>query len=397
METLGRNLIKVEFHQLEMPLAQSQMQDPSALQSLVSSIEKFGQVDPALVAKNGEALILLEGYQLIEALRKCGKDTVWVEQVSCDLASGLLLVLARNQSRHLEPLEEAHLIERLITDHGKTGVEVAQALGRDPSWVSRRLEMLRALPEPVLSAIRQGQIGPWTANRVLAPLARANPDHAVQLLEALEREPLSSRDLEVLFKQYKTAPKKTRERMIRKPHLFLRVYRMDKNKREAEVLRGGPEEAWLQALGDLGKSLEKLRAKTDVLVMAGAFEERDDLLKAFDQVASQWNELEEIMNRSKDETTKVTGNDFEHACSEDPEPEDLPAAESPAEPATACEEKGEKHEQASRANSCGSRLDSQGHQQPQRQSGSCKGSSGNGTPPDPTTKHPDPHDSRGPP
>jgi len=69
--------------------------------------------------------------------------------VTCDLASGLLLVLARNQSRHLEPLEEAHLIERLIEDHGKTGVEVAQALGRDPSWVSRRLEMLRTLPEPV--------------------------------------------------------------------------------------------------------------------------------------------------------------------------------------------------------------------------------------------------------
>jgi len=229
-------------------------------------------------------------------------------------------------------------------------------------------------------------------------LARANPDHAVQLLEALEREPLSSRDLEALFKQYKAAPKKIRERMIKKPHLFLRVYRMDKNKREAEVLRGGPEEAWLQELGNLRKSLEKLCAKTDVLMMAGVFEERDDLLKAFEQVAFQWSQLEEIMNRSKDETTKVTRSDSEHACSEDPEPRDLPDAESPAEPDTSCEEKGGKHEQVGRGTSSRkSELDSQGHQQPQRQRGSRKGSSGNGIRPDHTTKHPDPHNSRGPP
>ena len=396
METLGRNLVEVEFHQLEMPLADSRVQDPSAQQRLTSSIKAFGQKTPGLAAQEGKTLKLLDGYQRLEALRECGKDTMWVELVSCDMTTGLLLALARNQDRHKGPLEEANLIARLVNDHGKSQGEVARALGRDPSWVSCRLKLLTGLPEPVLSAIKQGHIGPWVANRVFVPLAQANPDDAVQLLKALKHEPLSGRELGMLFKHYKTSSKQIRERVINQPQMFLRSHRASEDKREAKALREGPEGAWSEALGNLEKSLAKLSAKTKVLARTDGFNGRDDLLKAFERVASQWDQLNKTMNRRQHEINKTAGDDPDDACPGGLDREDLPNTEGVQECGAPCEEEGRDHSQAAgRIDSSRSGLDSPGLQQLQGQRGPRAGSPGGRTPSNDCLQHSNPHDSRG--
>ena len=43
--------------------------------------------------------------------------------------------------------------------------------------VSRRLDLVCGLPDPLLQAVREGTFSPWAATRILAPLARANSDH----------------------------------------------------------------------------------------------------------------------------------------------------------------------------------------------------------------------------
>ena len=75
MEELGRNLIEVEFQQLEMPLRPSRLNNRKALLQLLPSIEAHGQITPVLAAKSGEKLLLLDGHLRVEALRHCGKDT----------------------------------------------------------------------------------------------------------------------------------------------------------------------------------------------------------------------------------------------------------------------------------------------------------------------------------
>ena len=297
MEELGRNLIEVEYHQIEMPY--SRLKDTRALMRLAVSISEVGQQEPVLVADMGERLVLLDGYQRVAAMQQCGRDTIWAECIKCNPADGLLLALRRSHGRQWEPLEEADLIHRLVIEHGKSLREVAHALGRKVAWVQGRLRMLEELPEPILNAVRGGVLGAWVANRVMRPLARANPEHATRLLDSLRREPISSRDLEAFMKQYTNSSRKSRARMIENPSLAVKALRFRKEEQKAAKLRGGPEEVWLDELDNLKRAVVRLQEKTDFLHMLEGFRNRDDLRDAFDKVDIQWRHLEEKMNRSR--------------------------------------------------------------------------------------------------
>ena len=56
---------------------------------------------------------------------------------------------------------------------------------------------------------------------------------------------VSTRDLADFFDHYKSAAALTRERMAAEPSLFLKAMRTQKEKKEAERLRAGPEGKWL--------------------------------------------------------------------------------------------------------------------------------------------------------
>lgn len=56
---------------------------------------------------------------------------------------------------------------------------------------------------------------------MVAPLARANSEHADRLLQALAAAPLSTRDLRSWFAHYQEASRVTRERLIDHPQLFV--------------------------------------------------------------------------------------------------------------------------------------------------------------------------------
>ncbi|WP_456243453.1 hypothetical protein [Thiorhodovibrio winogradskyi] len=58
---------------------------------------------------------------------------------------------------------------------GASQHELAHAVGKDPSWVNRRLALLTQLGEPLQEAVRSGVLSSWAASRILAPLARACP------------------------------------------------------------------------------------------------------------------------------------------------------------------------------------------------------------------------------
>jgi transcriptional regulator with XRE-family HTH domain len=101
--------------------------------------------------------------------------------------------------------------------------EIAGRCGRDVSWVSRRLQLLSALPDAALVGVREGRLSSWAASRVVAPLARANAEHADRLLQALSGAPLSTRELRCWFEHYQGASRATRERLVSHPQLFVQA------------------------------------------------------------------------------------------------------------------------------------------------------------------------------
>jgi len=131
-------------------------------------------------------------------------------------------------------------------------------IGRDVSWVSRRLSLFKALPGNLLEAVRAGRVSVWAATRILAPLARANTVHAHRLLAHLEQQPLSTRELQCLYRQYQQANKVQRERLVDHPVLFLQALQSTEQAKQAKQLADGPEGAWCKDWAVVRQILERL-------------------------------------------------------------------------------------------------------------------------------------------
>jgi ParB family chromosome partitioning protein len=275
--------LDVDLHRLELRFAGARLVEPSAVEQLARSIERGGQIVPCIAVvdppvktwEGNERLVLIDGYRRVAALRRLGRDTARVERWPCDLAEGLLGVLARAQVRSFSALEEAFLVRELIQGLGLSQHELARRCGRDVSWVCRRLQLLSALPDAAVVEIREGRLSNWAASRVVAPLARANAAHADQLLQALSCAPLSTRELRCWFTHYQEASRVTRERLVSHPQLFIQALQESAERHTSQRLRNGPEgecEADLRHLkriiGHLRKQLATLRPFPEAVAKA---------------------------------------------------------------------------------------------------------------------------------
>ena len=232
----------LDLHRLELRYAELRVPDTAAITRLTRSIAVNGQLVPCIaVAGEGHSAILLDGYPRVAALPQLGKDTAEVECWDGDPIQGLLGVLARTRSRAFVPIEEALLLRELLSIGSLSQHDIARRCGRDVSWVSRRLQLITALSDGLLTAVRQGKVSPWAAVRILAPLARANSAHAEQLLASLHTTPLTTRQLATWFAQYQGASRTVRERMVEAPQLLLNSLTAKADEKSADRLREGPE------------------------------------------------------------------------------------------------------------------------------------------------------------
>jgi ParB-like chromosome segregation protein Spo0J len=266
--------LELDLHRLDLRFAASRLVEPQAVARLAQSIERCGQIVPCIVVAapggagvddDAEALVLVDGYRRVAALRRLGRDTAGVEHWSCELADALLGLLARRQDRPFASIEEALLLRELVQGLGLSQHDIAHRSGRDVSWVSRRLQLLSGLPAAALAAVREGRLSSWAASRVIAPLARANTEHAERLLAALATAALSTRELHCWFAHYQQAPRSARERMIDRPRLFIDTLQATTARTAGARLRAGPEGECIGDLRCLEAVIARLRKRVATL------------------------------------------------------------------------------------------------------------------------------------
>jgi len=284
----------LEIGQLDLRYAHTRIRRPEALLSLMRSLEQWGQIRPvSVVVSEPPCHVLVDGYLRVEALRRCGKDMVLAEVWLCAEMEALLQVLMREQERRWDALEEASLIRELHERHELSQDTIARLLGKDKSWVCRRLSLLSALPDEILDTVRSGHLSPWAAGRVLAPLARANPEHAKALCRTLCQEHLCTRDLEELFRHYQQAHRKQREKIVLDPVLFLKALRAKEEDSRTCSLKEGPEGKWLRDMKMAGHILVRLTKTLPSVIYPGqANLDRRLLLTAFEDTRSALLSLE---------------------------------------------------------------------------------------------------------
>lgn len=256
-----------DIHRLDLRYADLRLKAPGAVEMLARSLDRCGQLVPCLVVTSGDEgrLILVDGYRRITALKRLGRDTARVEPFPGDLTDALITWLTRAHAHPFAAIEEALLMRELHEGQGLSRHELAHRLGRDVSWVNRRLQLLKGLSEPLWEGVRTGTVSPWAAVRILAPLARANSAHAQRLLGTLTGHPLSTRTLKAWFERYREAPLRERERLVDHPQLFEAALAARAEEKDIASLRAGPEGECLRDARMLEAILARLARRLEAL------------------------------------------------------------------------------------------------------------------------------------
>lgn len=216
-------MVTLELAQLDFRYAGLRIADPVRRARLEQAIAQQGQQVPVLVvAGEGGRYVLVEGFGRAAALRRLARDTV--QAVVLDVGETDALVL-RHRLDHGTPrsaLEEGWLVATLV-DRGKSQADVAIALAKSAAWVSRRLALVRTLPEVAQEAVREARIGAGAAEKFLVPLSRGNAEHCTLLVQGLRSIRPTVRQLAGLYAAWKAAPEDVRRKIAEQPLLYLKV------------------------------------------------------------------------------------------------------------------------------------------------------------------------------
>ncbi|WP_417594154.1 ParB/RepB/Spo0J family partition protein [Oceanospirillum sp.] len=157
--------------------------DDESLLDLAQSIEENGLLQPIVVQPedaNGNHRIIM-GERRWRAHDYAGKESIpAIIRPESDSTVLALQIIENNQREDIAPLEEARALQRLVDVSGNKKA-VAQALGRSPSWLSKRLSLLKT-PDVVQVFADQHAVKDINTLNSLSKLYQTAPDEAQQLM-----------------------------------------------------------------------------------------------------------------------------------------------------------------------------------------------------------------------
>jgi ParB family chromosome partitioning protein len=168
------------------------------LNDLAQSIRSNGIVQPLLVRRRGARYQLVAGERRWRAAQRAGLQRV--PAVVRDIPDDKLLELAlieNIQRQELNAIEEAHAYKRLIETLGLTQETVAQRVGRDRSFVTNYLRLLR-LPEDIQRMVEEDKI---TMGHARALLGVDDADAQRRVAQNIVEQTLSVRETERAIKR----------------------------------------------------------------------------------------------------------------------------------------------------------------------------------------------------
>jgi ParB/RepB/Spo0J family partition protein len=201
---------RIALAQLDEHFKPLRLADPRAVKQLAASMSVYGQLTPIVVGEpTGERYEVVDGFKRIEVA-----GTLKWTAVSAAIVPGRGRVLKaamihlNDRRQRLSAFEQALIVRSLYRDDRLTQLQIGALLGRDKSWVSRRISLVERLHEEVLAQLRLAMIAPSVA-RELARLPRGNQEQAMGAIfkhRLTYRESVVLVDLLLAFPRWDHAP-----------------------------------------------------------------------------------------------------------------------------------------------------------------------------------------------
>src|SRR5919112_690005 len=198
--TANEEMIEIDTDLIEPNTLQPRTNfDEERLEELAQSIKSNGIIQPLLVRRlNGERYQLVAGERRWRAAQRAGllKVPCVVKEIPEDKILELALV-ENIQRQELNAIEEAQAYKRLIETLGLTQEVVAQRVGRDRTFITNYLRLLR-LPDDIQRFVEQEKLSMGHARALLGV---DNPDIQRKVARNIIDQGLSVRETERTIKR----------------------------------------------------------------------------------------------------------------------------------------------------------------------------------------------------
>jgi ParB family chromosome partitioning protein len=140
----------------------------TALEELAQSIRSSGIIQPLLVRRRGTRYQLIAGERRWRAAQRASLQRVpaVVKEVAEELALEMTLV-ENLQREDLNPIEQAHAFDRLISEFHLTQEQVAERTGKDRATIANAIRLLR-LEETIQEMMEEGKLSAGHGRALLA-------------------------------------------------------------------------------------------------------------------------------------------------------------------------------------------------------------------------------------
>jgi len=181
------------------------------IQELAQSIKENGLIQPIIVRKSP-----VLGYEILAGERRyrasiaagLSEVPVIVKQLS-DQDMMLHSIIENLQRENLNPIEEAKAYQFLI-DKGFTHTEIAEKMGKSRPYITNLVRLL-GLPKHILTEVESGRLSQAHA-RLLIQLSSDKQD---KLLNRIQTENLSVRQVEQILQKTKKSSKKEKDHFVK--------------------------------------------------------------------------------------------------------------------------------------------------------------------------------------
>ena len=157
--------MKIKIKDIILPWYQPRDElDEDYINELSKSIKNDGLWTPIMVREIDGKFELISGNNRLEAVKKLGLDTIEAKIVDLDEDMASVYAIKTNfLQKNLTELEEAKAIQRIIDKFGFNQSEIAEKLGKSPTWVANRLSLVMKLSKKVRDALSGEKITPTHA------------------------------------------------------------------------------------------------------------------------------------------------------------------------------------------------------------------------------------------
>jgi len=192
---------QVEISSFDLRYESCRMKSKVTENMLVGSMLEYGIRDPLQGVDTNEVRILLDGFKRYRCAKRLGIGIVPYLSLGDDEASGIIELLRISNSRSLSILEQAKLIDELMTTHSMSNWEIARSLEKSKSWVSVRTGIIGEMSECVRNKIFSGKFPVYSYMYTLRQFMRINyvtKKDVDEFVNLVSGKHLSLRDIELL-------------------------------------------------------------------------------------------------------------------------------------------------------------------------------------------------------